>query len=87
VTQYLLYCVAALAFVVWATRRLFLAWTQDYVKEVDDPAFGVATEHIFRTVRPRKFWFSVGMTSLLLLAALVFLYLIGVELVSGAHVQ
>jgi hypothetical protein len=87
VTKDLLYGVAALAFIVWATRRLFIAWTQGYVKEVDDPYFGYETANIYRAARPRRFWVSVGITSLLLLVAIAFLCLIGSDLASGAHVQ
>jgi hypothetical protein len=82
----LLYGVAALVFIIWATRRLSLAWARDYVREVDDPIYGYETANVHRTAKPRKFWFSVAVTALLLMLAIVFLSFIAVELVSGSHV-
>ena len=78
----LLYAAAAIAFILWAARRLFLAWGKGYVKVVDDPNFGFETAQIYRTDKPRAFWFSVVVTSLLLVAALVLLYFICVDLIS-----
>ena len=89
-TWLLLYAAGAVAFILWATRRLYVAWTNGHVKEVDDPEFGHDMRLIHRTDRPKRFWISVIITSALLVLLLVFLYFIFVELMSGmpgANVQ
>jgi hypothetical protein len=57
---------------LWAVRRLHIAWNQGYVLEVDDPDFGYELGGSHRE-RPWRFWISVTITAFLLLVALAFL--------------
>ena len=79
----LLYAAGASAFILWAIRRLYLAWTQHYVVEVDDPEFGFEEKQIHRAERPTRFWFSFGITAFLLVVMLVVLYFATIDLMSG----
>jgi len=76
VTWLLLYAAAASVFILWATRRLFVAFAKGYVVETDDPDFGFEDGSIHRAERPRRFWVSTAVTAFLLVAAMLFLYFI-----------
>ncbi len=69
----LLWAVAAIGYIVWAVRRLHIAWKQGYVLEVDDPDFGYEQERMSRRERPWRFWISVTITAFLLLVVSAFL--------------
>ncbi|MEM6858640.1 MAG: hypothetical protein AAF559_12275 [Pseudomonadota bacterium] len=70
------YAIAAIAYVVWALRRLYIAWKHGHVVEVDDPDFGFEVAEISRAEKPRWFWTSVAITTSLMLIALVFLIML-----------
>lgn len=76
----LLWAVGAMAYIVWAVRRLHTAWNQGYVLEVDDPDFGFELGQMSRRERPWRFWISVIITAFLLLVVSAFL----IWLIAGA---
>jgi hypothetical protein len=69
----LLWAVAAIAYIVWAVRRLHIAWNQGYVLEVDDPDFGYELRRMSFRERLWRFWIIVTITAILLLVVLIFL--------------
>jgi hypothetical protein len=83
VIKLILYALGAVAYIVWAARRLFVAWHAGYVTEVDDPMFGFETARMSRIERPKTYWLGVAITSLLMVAALVFLYFVAAEILQA----
>jgi hypothetical protein len=69
----LLWAVGAIAYIVWAVRRLHIAWNEGYVLEVEDPDFGYEFGRMSRRERPWRFWISVTITAFLLLVVSAFL--------------
>ena len=76
------HAVAALAYIVWASHRLYVAWRRGYVVEIDDPQFGFETSQMYRSERPGIYWFSVTVTGVLLVLAIIFIFFIGADLIS-----
>ncbi len=69
----LLWAAGAIVYIVWAVRRLHIAWSQGYVLEVDDPDFGHELGRMSHRERSWRFWISVTITAFLLLVVSAFL--------------
>ena len=77
------YAFGAFVYIFWAIHRLYVAWKNSYVTEVDDPHFGFETARISRSTKPKVYWLSITITSLLLAVALIFLFFISADLMSA----
>jgi ABC-type sugar transport system permease subunit len=75
--------IGLLAFIIWAIRRFYIAWSKGYVTEVDDEGFGGETARMSRSQRPKLFWSSVTITTLLLLTSVVLFYFVAVHILTA----